>query len=196
METCICYHIVSHSIPEIAVLPEASIVSHNSGLLQYVEKQASHETIQSAGIEYVSTPHEQLLTICEDLKPIALQKRFQPAKSRKKQTLTVLLQDSKIKEVLLNFVHHKLNTFYQLLLKNNYPLCLGMERNTAMEPLRIKIQSQPLEPILQFIKTDTGISYAFTLQDQKKKYIPKEHAIQILLNEPGIILLDLSLIHI
>ena len=193
---CICYNLIDHNFKNIPPLPEAYIVSTEDGNLNYTEKNATKATLRSYGISIDHTDHQHLLTICDELKPTALEQRFQPKKRRKTVTLTELEKDSKINEVLLNFVHRKLNTFYQLLQKNQYPITLAAKRKEHLENFRLQVAENPIEPILQFTKTPEGIEYAFQLNFEGNIITPHKHSIQILLNEPSWITLDQTITQI
>ncbi|MBQ4818511.1 SNF2-related protein [Aquimarina sp. MMG016] len=194
--SCICYNIVEHTFSEIPRLPEAFIVSYRNNQLEYIEKQATAETLESFKLPYQETPHEQLLEICSVLRPTALEQRFQPKKKRKNLSLQELLKDPKIKEIILSFVTRKLTTFYNLVHQHQYPISYQAKRKEPVENFRLQINKIPLEPILQFTKTEEGIEYAFTLQHQEKEYIPSKNDIKILLNEPSWIILNQNLFQI
>lgn len=192
----ICYHIAKQPFSEITYLPEAYIVSEQNGEAEYIEKQATIDTISSFGILIESTAHQQLLDICALLKPAALEQRFKPQKGRKNQTLAQLLTDPKTKEVLLNFVTRKLNTFYFLIQENNYLLGYHLKRKEAVTNKLIHIADRSIQPILNFAKTEDGIHYSFVLQDDKHTYLPKDQEIYILLNSPSWIILNKKLYQI
>ncbi len=193
---CICYNISTPLFPEIPQLPEAYIVSYHNNEPQYIEKQATTEVLDSLKITYKETPHQQLLDICDVLKPSALEQRFQPKKSRKQNPLTVLLKDKKTHEVIYNFIVRKLSTFYSLIQKHQYLIVYAAKRKEVVTPYRLHIAAQKIEPILQFTKTNEGIEYAFSLRDQNEHFIPKHCTIQILLNTPSWIVLNQQLYQI
>ncbi|UZO82346.1 DEAD/DEAH box helicase [Aquimarina sp. ERC-38] len=190
MENIICYHLVEQKIPGVPPLPVAFLVSTKNEQLQYIEKQITETILSYSGVEYQNTDHEQLLNLCNQLHPIALGKRFQPKKSRKKTPLIALFLDTRTKEVILNFIIRKLTSFYKTITKNEFPLCFGAERNIYLETTRIQTKLTLLEPILQFTKTTNGINYAFTLREGKKNYLPKDQVIIILLNTPSYLLMN------
>lgn len=193
---CICYNIVTHNFVDIPPLPEAFIVSKKGTHLGYIEKQALPETLDSVGIQHQETPHQELLDICRSLKASELATRFQPIKKRKQLTLQELLKDKKIKEVIQNFVSLKMDTFYTLISKNDYPISYNAERKDQIESYRIPYSSIPLEPILTFTKTSEGIEYSFSIKRNEKLLIPREHNIKIMLNEPAWIILNKKLYQI
>ncbi|MDY8136555.1 DEAD/DEAH box helicase [Aquimarina sp. 2201CG5-10] len=193
----ICYNLFDHSFKDIPPLPEPYVVPLNNNRLGYVEKQATPEILDSLEITYRETPHEQLLEICNQLKPLSLEQRFKSVKNRRTLKLAELLVDPKIKPVILNFVHRKFATFYSLLVTNQYAITYNAQRKDPFENHRLLINdSISLYPILEFTKTEEGIEYAFTLKDQEKRLIPKNHSIQILLNDPSWILLDKAIYQI
>ncbi|WP_378182211.1 hypothetical protein [Aquimarina sp. SS2-1] len=194
---CICYNLVDHeNLSGIPPLPEAYIVPVTDDHLGYVEKQATSATLKSLEIPYLDTAHEQLLEICASLKIPVLEQQFRPAKKRKTFGLADILKDPKIKHVVINYVNKKLAVFYTLIVKNKYAVVLNAQRKDPFEVHRLAIGKNTLNPILEFTKTDEGIDYAFTLNAEDKIMIPKNHSIQILLNEPSWIILDKTVFHI
>jgi len=186
----ICYNLTPYDSLGLPPLPEAYIVSVRDNLLSYVEKQATLNTLDSLHINYKDSPHEQILELCDALKPIVLEQRFQPKKSRKKLKLAALLENQTTKELVVSFVNRKLATFYMLINENKYPICYNANRKDPAEIYRIQHQEKALEPLLKFIKTDDGIEYSFSLSDHQKEYIPSQHNIVILLNDPSWIILN------
>ncbi len=182
---CICYNIIDHSFSEIPLLPEAFIVSKTNNTLGYIEKQATPQTLQSYAIPYNETTHKQLLDICSDLKVTALEQRFKPSKKRKASDLASLLQDPKTKEIIVGFISRKLATFYTLIQTHQYPLSFRANRKDPVENNLIVFGDRPLHPILEFTKIDEGIEYAFCLKNTNEILVPKDHDIQILLNDPS-----------
>ncbi len=193
---CICYNLCAHSSSDIPLLPEAFVVSIKDNTLGYIEKLATTETLKSYGITYIDTPHEKLLQICSDLKPISLEQRFKPAKKRKTVRLPELFKDPKIKIVLSDYIHRKLAIFYTLITKHKYPLCDRVDRKDPITSSKLSLGKNELQPILEFTKTNDGIEYSFSLKNEGDLIVPKNHNIQILLNEPSWIILDSSIYQI
>lgn len=187
---CICYNLVNHSFSEIPPLPEAYVVPITNGHLGYVEKQAIPETLESYGIVFRETPHEQLLEICSCLKIKALEQQFMPVKRRKSLGFSDILKDPKIKEVVLDYISKKLSVFYSLIVTHQYAVTINAQRKDPFENHKLSIGSTILQPILEFTKTDEGIEYAFSLKNKDTLIIPKNNDIRILLNEPSWIILD------
>ncbi|WP_108869722.1 DEAD/DEAH box helicase [Aquimarina aquimarini] len=187
---CICYNLVNHNLAQLPPVPEAYIVPVTEERLGYVEKQATPQTLESYKIPFRETPHEELLDICSSLKINTLEQQFSPAKRRKKPKLSELLQDSKIKEVILNYVSKKLATFYSIIIKNQYQICYNAQRKDPFQNHRLDIGDTVLGPILEFTKTEEGIEYAFSLKNKSTPIIPKDHNIQILLNAPSWIIVN------
>jgi len=187
---CICYNLVPHNLLDLPPLPEAYIVSIKDNQLGYIEKQASLNTLDSFNILYQGSPHEQILELCDALKPIHLQQRFQPKKSRKKLKLSELLQDTTIKAVIISYINRKLSAFYTLITQNRYPICYNTNKKDPASVAQINYANSPLEPLLTFIKTNQGIEYSFSLSDHQKKYIPSQNNITIVLNNPAWVILN------
>jgi len=184
---CICYNLAPHNLLDLPPLPEAYIVSIKDNQLGYIEKQASLNTLDSFNISYQGSPHEQILELCDALKPI---QRFQPKKSRKKLKLSELLQDTTIKAVIISYINRKLSAFYTLITQNRYPICYNTNKKDPASVAQINYANSPLEPLLTFIKTNKGIEYSFSLSDHQKKYIPSQNNITIVLNNPAWVILN------
>ncbi len=187
---CICYNLVDHNLPEIPALPDAYVVPITDNYLGYVEKQATSQTLQSYEIAFYDTPHEQLLQICSDLKVSALEQRFVITRRRKNLPLAEIAKDPKVKEVLLSYINKKLSTFYSLIVTHNFSISFNAQRKDPFENHRLSISNNALQPILEFTKTEDGIEYSFSLKDKDTILIPKNHDIQILLNDPSWIIID------
>lgn len=187
---CICYNLVDHNLPEIPLLPEAYVVPVTNGHLGYVEKQAIPETLESYNIEFLGTPHEQLLDICSHLKIKALEQQFMPIKRRKSLRFPDVLKDPKIKEVVLDYISKKLSIFYSLIVTHQYAITSNAQRKDPFENHKLSIGNTILKPILEFTKTDEGIEYAFSLKNKDTLIVPKNNDIRILLNEPSWIIVD------
>lgn len=192
----ICYNLYDSKVQDIPLLPEAFLVENTNDQLGYIQKQATPEIIDSFNIIYKESPHEQLMDICLQLKPITLEKRFKPPKSRKKVSLEELLSDQKKKAVILGYIYRKLHTFYTLINQHQLLLSKQVTRKDIFSEYLISISQKILEPLLQFVKTAEGITYAFTLQSDSQIFTPKDHTIDILLNEPSWILIDQELYQI
>lgn len=186
----ICYNLYDPKIPGLPILPEAYIVTTKDGELSYLKKLAIPKTLASFDILFLGTPHENLLEICETLKPPFLEKRFLPKKSRKKIRLNDLLQDKKTKKLILDFVNKKLNSFYTSAAENDFIFSINAVREDPVESFRLTFGRPKLLPVLEFTKTEEGIDYAFRLKQEKNEIIPKDHEIKILLNRPSWIILD------
>ncbi|WP_271767477.1 DEAD/DEAH box helicase [Aquimarina algiphila] len=187
---CICYNLVSYPNIELPPLPEAYIVAIKENHLGYIEKQAIPSTLESFNISYYESPHEQILGICNLLKSINLEQRFQPKKSRKKLKLSELVKDKKTKEIIVAFINRKLALFYNLVYENQYPLCFRADRKDPVSVSQIHFSNTALDPLLTFKKTNDGIEYSFSLSDHEKEYIPSQNEITILLNDPAWIVLN------
>lgn len=187
---CICYNLISYPNIELPPLPEVYIVAIKENRLSYIEKQAIPNTLESFNITYQESPHEEILDICDLLKPINLEQRFQPRKTRKKLKISELIQDKKTKEVIVAFINKKLTLFYRLIYENQYPLCYRADRKDPAWVSQIQFSNTILDPLLTFKKTNEGIEYSFSLSDHEKKYIPSQNDITILLNDPAWIILN------
>ncbi|MFC5047162.1 DEAD/DEAH box helicase [Aquimarina hainanensis] len=190
---CICYNLVDLEYADVPPLPEAYIATISNQKIGYIEKQALPEILDTYKIPYLDTTHARLLEICQALKPSELTLRFQAKKRKKNYTIAELLTDKKTKEVLLQYIHRKMSTFYTLLSENRFPLCYNAKRKDHLAPYMITHQSTALTPLLTFAKKEQGIEYSFSIKKEDRQLQPKDHDIRILLNNPAWIILDKQL---
>ncbi|GAA4277091.1 DEAD/DEAH box helicase [Aquimarina mytili] len=193
---CICYNIFDHGFSEIPPLPEVYIVGKTNDALGYIEKQATSQTLESYNISYLETAHKQLIQICADLKIVSLEQRFKPAKKRNNIDLSKLLQDQKTKEIISGFITRKLSTFYKVLHTNQYQISFNAKRKDPIKHYKISIGDSKLQPLLEFTKIEEGIDYAFYIKNESEVLIPKDHDIQILLNDPSWVIVNKQLYQI
>lgn len=187
---CICYNLVDNKFLDIPPLPEAYIVPTTNDFLGYVVKQATPQTLDSNQMEFRDTDQEELIGICGKLKISALEQRFAPIKRKKRLSFLDTIKDPKIKEVIQSYISDKLAIFFSIIAKNQYPVSLNAQRKDPFQNHRLKVATEPLLPILEFTKIEEGIEYAFSLKNETNHFIPKDHDIAIILNDPSHIILD------
>ena len=111
-------------------------------------------------------------------------------KQRKNLPLAEITKDPKVKNVLLSYIDKKLSAFYSLMVTHNFSISFNAQRKDPFENHRLSISNDTLQPILEFTKTEEGIEYSFSLKDKDTVLIPKNHDIQILLNDPSWVIID------
>ncbi len=184
----ICYNVTPNSILSTP-LPNAYLVASQDGTLGYIEKLALPHVLDSYKISYKGTGHEQLLEICQLLKPDVLAQKFQP-KRRKASTLTDIMADPKSKPVVMQYVNRKLTTFYQILQKEHYPLCYDAQRREPILNSLLTREQEPLKPLISFQKTAEGIHYKFQLGIGEEILTPCKHTIINLHDQPAQLVID------
>ncbi len=166
-------------------IPTAYIVGH-SGVITYLDKKASPEVLQSFGviIENLDVTTKKVLTICEDLKPEKVFKKFSKnIKSAK--TIEDLFKDTKLAFGIRQFIKNNLDQFYTLVCQNDFPLSLNLGKEKDFRISRIATENPALETNLQFDKHENGISYTLLLKDETTLFYPSNTDVTLLLDEPG-----------
>ncbi|MEC5167230.1 hypothetical protein RCH18_002980 [Flavobacterium sp. PL11] len=173
-------------------LPTAFVVIKGS-YKGYLDKKAVPEVLESLGIKKANLDQNtsQLLAICEILKPSALFKKF--ASKSKAKNIEDLLQDKKIAFALKLFIELKLNLFLDIVEANNFPLSLNLDADKNFEKCKIYSEKSILEAKLSFVKHDIGINYTLSLQEQDRLFLPSDHFVVIILNDPAWLIVDKNL---
>jgi SNF2 family DNA or RNA helicase len=166
-------------------IPTAYIVDH-SDAITYLDKKASPEVLQSLGVifENLDTNTKKVLTICEDLKPEKVFKKFSK-NSKSAKTIDDLQKDSKIAFGIRQFITNNLNQFYSIVSQENLPISKDLGKEKDFRISRIAAQNSALETSLEFDKHENGISYTLLLKDETTTFYPSKTEITLLLDEPG-----------
>jgi non-specific serine/threonine protein kinase len=166
-------------------IPTAYILGH-SETITYLDKKASPEVLQSFGVvfEDLDTNTKKVLTICEDLKPEKVFKKFSK-NSKSAKNIEDLLKDNKLEFGIRQFLKINLDHFYTLVSQDDLPISLNLGKEKDFRISRIASKNQALETSLQFDKHENGISYTLLLKDETTEFYPSNTAITLLLDEPG-----------
>lgn len=175
-------------------LPNAYISgTENRGTrLGYMKAKATRDTVGSYSIDYLGTDHELLSDLIDSLSIENLEKTF-AKKGRKKNVLSELYEDKDKSSLIKQYVDRKMNAFFDLLVKNEYYLCLEIERKVVLEDIKIAYANEELNPALFFKKTQTGIHYMLRLIEEGKQVICHEHDIHLCTDMPARIIKDYTL---
>ncbi len=184
----ICYNVTPNPALSIPI-PNAYLVAIEDNVLGYIEKLALSEVLDSYNIAYKETAHEQLLEICQLLKPESLAQKFQP-KRKKVATLADIMKDAQLKPVVMQYVDRKLSAFYHILTTKNYPLCYNAQRREPIPNSLITRVQHQLEPLISFEKTNEGIHYKLQLGADDTIFKPYEHSIITLQDQPAQLLIN------
>lgn len=174
-------------------IPTAYIVE-NSSEIKYLDKKATKEIIESFGIDFdnLDSNTKKILTACESLKPEFIFRKF-GAKIKSAKTIADLQKDSKIEFAMRQYLKFNLSSFYDLIVKEQFPLSLNLGPEKDFYRSRIAIEPLDFEPRIQFNKHSEGITYTLSLKENKTTFLPMNSNVTILLDEPGWLVIDKKL---
>ncbi|MBW1657024.1 DEAD/DEAH box helicase [Flavobacterium quisquiliarum] len=174
-------------------IPTAYIVE-NSDEIKYLDKKASPGVIQSFGIVYdnLDSNSKKILTACESLKPEFIFKKFS-AKIKSAKTIADLQKDSKIDFAIRQHLKFHLGSFYDLIVKEQFPLSLNLGPEKDFYRSRVDVSPLYFEPHIQFDKHDEGITYTLSLKENETAFLPMDKKAEILLDEPGWLIINKKL---
>lgn len=174
-------------------IPTAYIID-NTDDIKYLDKKASTDVLESFGIafENLDSSTKKILTACESLKPDFIFKKFS-AKIKSAKTIADLQKDSKIEFAIRQHLKFNLESFYNLIVKEQYPLSANMSAEKDFYRWRIDTTSLDFEPQIQFDKHNEGITYTLSLKENETSFLPMDKSVDILLDEPGWLIVDKKL---
>lgn len=169
------------------------MAEHNNEI-KYLDKKASKDVLESFGIifENLDSNTKKILTACESLKPEFIFRKFS-AKIKSAKTIADLQKDPKIDFAIRQYLKFNLSSFYDLIVKEQFPLSINMGFEKDFFKSRVNIESRNFEPQIQFAKHSEGITYTLTLKENKTTFLPMNSSIYILLDEPGWLILNKKL---
>jgi len=176
-----------------AYIPTSYIVE-SADEIKYLNKKASADVIAGFGIDYedLDSNTKKILTACESLKPEFIFRKFS-AKIKSAKTIADLQKDSKIDFAIRQHLKFNLSSFYDLIVKEQFPLSLELGPEKDFYRSRVNIDSRDFEPQIQFAKHSEGITYTLSLKENKTTFFPMNSSIDILLDEPGWLIIDKKL---
>lgn len=176
-----------------AFIPTAYIVE-NTIEIKYLDKKATKAIIESFGIDYESLDpnSKRILNICESLKPEFIFKKF-GAKIKSAKTIADLQKDSKIEFAIRQHLKINLGPFYDLIVKEQFPLSINLGPEKDFYRSRVGIDPLDFEPQIQFDKHAEGITYTLSLKENETTFLPMDKSVDILLDEPGWLIIDKKL---
>ncbi|MBZ4041497.1 DEAD/DEAH box helicase [Flavobacterium hibisci] len=176
-----------------AYIPTSYIVGNTSDI-KYLDKKATKEIIESFGIDFdnLDSNTKKILTACESLKPEFIFKKFS-AKIKSAKTIADLQKDSKIEFAIRQYLNFNLSSFYDLIVKEQFPLSLNMSAEKDFYRSRVTVEPLEFEPQIKFEKHSEGITYTLSLKQGKTTFSPMNSSIDILLDEQGWLIVDKKL---
>lgn len=184
---CICFSLSFNESINF-FLPSAYIAEVDNALIGYIQKKASFETAASFEIEFAETTLK-LISICDDLKIEALQRKYN-VKNKVKKSLQELLKESSFSKIIQQYIAYKLNLFLEEIKRFDFPLAVNFNRYEAFHSQKLVFSTSDLFPKLHFQKLDDKIVYTLTLSDGDALFLPSRKNTVILLNSPAWILVD------
>ena len=177
-------------------IPTAYIIEQTEEI-EYLDKKASSQVLESFGfvLEDLDTTTKKLLSICDQLKPEKVFKKFSK-NFKSAKTIEDLLQDKKIAFGIRQFTTINLNQFFTLIQSEKFPLSVNLDRDKDFRKSSVTTFHQPLETQLHFDKHENGITYTLRLKDNETVFYPFETKIELLLDEPSWIIVDRKLFHL
>lgn len=174
-------------------IPTAYIVE-NTDEIKYLNKKASTEVLESFGIafENLDSNTKKILTACESLKLEFIFKKFS-AKVKSAKTIADLQKDSKIDFAIRQYLNFNLSSFYSLIVKEQFPLSIDIGPEKDFYRSRVDVNPMHFEPLIQFDKHSEGITYTLSLKENETIFLPMNSKIDILLNEPGWLIINKKL---
>ena len=125
-----------------------------------------------------------------ELSTIELEKRFL-RKSKNVKTLEDVLENKQTKKVVNHYIDKRLNQCLDLIEKQNYPLhYVNKKRDELNELNLLLINKEPLQVKYNFIKDEDGINYQLTLTYKEKSIHLKDKSGEVILNEPGWVMIE------
>ncbi len=186
----IVYNIFPFAAEQGLFLLNAFIVKKDKmGELAHIQQRATPQTIESFG-EPLQDFHLKILDMLEELNPKFILDHFNVGQ-RKSLPLEKLLEDAKVKPLMLQFVHSRLDKIFQLALQHRLTLAWDMEKKALVKDFIISIPENPLEPQLRFTKMDKGINYEFKLGSEGKYWkISSKNEVVPITNKPAWLFID------
>lgn len=176
-----------------AFIPTSYIVE-NTTEIKYLNKKATKGVLESFGIDFenLDSNSKKILTICDVLKPEFIFKKF-GAKIKSAKTIADLQKDSKIEFAIRQHLKINLTPFYDLIVKEQFPLSINLGPEKDFYRSRVSIDPLDFEPQIQFDKHAEGITYTLSLKENNITFQPMKKNIDILLDEPGWLIVDKKL---
>ena len=177
-------------------IPTAYIIKRTEEI-QYLDKKASPEVLKSFEVVFdnLNTATKKVLTICEDLKPEKVFKKFSK-NSKSAKTIDDLLKDSKLEFGIHQFTKTNLDQFYSIVKQENFPLSMNLGIEKDFRNSCVTTNHSNLETQLHFDKHENGITYTIALKDNETVFYPSDTTIELLLDEPSWLIVDRKLFHL
>lgn len=193
MKIDIVYNLYEY-LPDL-YLPNAFVVNRDQeGFFTHIVQKATTATVAALNIP-ISAERTRLFTIIELLQPQQLALPYQK-KGRKPVLLEVLWEDRLIRKAIQKQIDKLLAEWLSIIVARTYPISWDVERKVLVQEFVLKIIPEPLQARLSFRKTEDGVDYQLSLEEQGKKWRIAQRRVFPIVNEPAWIMADYCLYRI
>lgn len=178
-------------------IPEPYIVKKDkSGKLGSVTARATHITCPTYIIDLPEATIADIILRCAQLSLSTLTEKY-TTKKRNQNTLEKAVLQKEINGLILKYYDRLSGELFLYLLENHIYLIKDIVRKTSLDDLKIAVASIQIEPILRFVKTQTGIKYILRLADRGgDPWTPLHHDIHILTDAAAWLLIDYTILRV
>ena len=159
------------------MLPNAYIGEVRNGYAVFFKK-ATDEVLQSLPEWQLTAAEKEALTIVNSLQPNALYQKF----LKKGETFEKVYQNTAQKKHIVEQIEDKTAELLSIIAKNNIFITTNYTHKDDLVKKRVQTTTKVLEPLLEFEKTEDGITYRLLLEEGDITHIPCEGHIELLNN--------------
>ncbi len=176
-------------------LPSAYIVAlDDAKILSYRQKKATEENLSEYQLIFTPTV-KKLFDIIALLSPKNLEKKYN-ANPKKMMALANLMTDKLIAPKITEFIYRNLGEFLQIIMEEQFPLCLDIEGKVIAHLTQITLNSTLLQPIIYFEQTPEGLIYRLQIKENNTTWLIQKKPCLLICNEPAWIIRDAQLYRI
>lgn len=178
-------------------IPEPYIVKkEKNGTLGSVSARATSITCPTYIIDLDESVIRDVILRCEQLSLATLTEKY-TTKKRDQNTLEKALLQKEIKSLILKYYDRLSGDLFHYLREHQIYLVKEIVRKTRLEDLKIRVESIQIQPLLRFVKTQTGIKYILRLADKSgEPWTPLHHDIHILTDAESWLLIDYTILRV
>lgn len=169
-------------------LPSAYLVEIKEQELGYVLKNANTQVLKSYGVK-PNEAEQKLLDLCKLLEIESITAKFN-YKNKTRKSLSFFWADKNLKQIIEAYIFRNLRVFVSEITQHELPLSLNIQKTNTFSQHQILFGTNDLVPLLQFVKTELGITYTLQLKNKNKTFYPSDKQVTLLLNEPGWIVVN------
>lgn len=168
-----------------AFLPSAYL-AEQKGNAWYFFKKATPDILQSLSNFSVNSAENNVLELIKMLqRPVLVQKFV-----KKGNSLENIYKNPSQKQLISSYIEQKSAEILEIIAKNQLFLTINCDNKNEIKKQCLQFSQKPLQPFLEFEKTETGINYHLFLFDESQKIIPSEKKITLLNHQKSWIVID------